>query len=144
MQIIVAKVAREEQFPDDIDNLKTTTWSTGYNPVLNEVTRLVKAEDTAVVDGDDIKLNNESVLLGMAEQFKMVEVDSAPDNFKPNAFTYDGTTWAVNPWYDKLHQVPKVRSDAEERLKSEQWVHPRDKPPTSIDHRLNLDPFIEG
>ena len=104
MQIIVATQSIEARYPADVNNIATTEWKIAYSPVINEVMETVPDGVTAVVEGDDIKVGNK-IIFNQDGSYKIVEVSSIPSNFKPNQFTYDGTTWAANPNYDLINQA---------------------------------------
>ena len=110
MQVIVSTSHSPLDIPKDVDNL-SAGGQTVYVPRLNEVLSRVPDGVTAVVDGDDI-VKGDVRSLGLAKNAKIVEVDSLPDNYVNNGFTYDGTTWAVNEYYDLLKRVPKHVSDS--------------------------------
>ena len=104
VQIITSKVndpVDGEVIAVDPDDASKGTF-THYRTALNEVVMTIVANRTARVDGKDIKIDRPSpyppsIMEGGNAMFNIVEVDSLPDGFKPNAFTYDGTSWAANP-----------------------------------------------
>lgn len=105
VQIFVSKIKREDTIFTDINNPEGATEVVDH-PAINEVMRRVRDGRTATVEGDDIHITPDTIYLGGTAEVDIVEVESLPSNFKPNAFLFDGTTWSTNPNYVKLTAVP--------------------------------------
>ena len=114
MQIIVSTEHVAREILKDVNDINGGV-QTVYAPRLNEVLSRVKDGVTAVVDGDDI-LKGDVRSLGTAKVAKIVEVDSLPSNYQNNGFIYDGSSWAVNEYFDLLQEVPKHIAESIERM----------------------------
>ena len=101
MQIIVSKIAIAGRAAVD-----PTDESKGgkdiESPTLNEVVRAIGEGTTASVSGDDILITPDTIYSQVIDTLKIVEVDSLPDGFKANKYTYDGSTWELNSYYEDV------------------------------------------
>ena len=101
MQIIVSKIAIA--FKGAVDPRDESKGEKDMeSPTLNEVVRVVGEGTTASVSGDDILITPDTILSQVIDTLKIVEVDSLPDGFKANKYTYDGSTWELNPYYEDV------------------------------------------
>lgn len=107
VQIFVSKIKGESTVFVDINNPEGAT-EVVDRPAINEVMRRVKDGRTATIEGDDIHITPDTIYVGGAAEVNIVDVDSVPDDWKPNAFLYDGTTWSTNPNYAKLTATPDI------------------------------------
>ena len=81
-------------------------------PLYRSADHLKDEVEVEFEPSETVKKLVESGKFTKEEIAKIVEVDSLPSNYKNNGFTYDGTTWAVNEYYDLLKRVPKHISDS--------------------------------
>ena len=105
MQILVSIIEADNHIPVDV-NKPEGTLEAVKNPALNEVMKAIPVGRTASVSGENINITPRSIIPDGTRILKIVDVDSLPDDFKPNAFLYDGTTWSTNPSYAKLKATP--------------------------------------
>ena len=106
-QILVSTVALSFSTPVD-PNKPDGTLETLQSPAINEVVGRIPDGRIASVNGDDINITPDTIIGGGNLNHKIVEVsaESIPDDFKPNSYLYDGSSWSVNPNYAKLRVAP--------------------------------------
>ena len=107
MQILVSIIEEDTYVPIDVNKPEDTLEAVKH-PALNEVVKAIPVGRTASVSGDDINITPRSIIPDGTKILKIVDVDSVPDDWKPNAFLYDGTTWSTNPNYAKLTATPDI------------------------------------
>ena len=115
VQILVSEIKEDLIIPADINNPEfdddgnlTGATRTVQQPAINEVLEVVRTGEPASISGNDILITPNTRFENEVGRIKIVEVDALPDNFKPNAFLYDGTTWTVNTSLTYLQESPTV------------------------------------
>ena len=111
VQILVNTTNETMDIPVDPDKPEGSK-ETVYLRAINEVVRRIPDGKTASISGDIINITPNTIIDGGARNMKIVEVDSLPDDWKPHAYMYDGTTWSTNPNYAKMMRRPTIPANA--------------------------------